>query len=141
MGYPQISQMSADRELGLGMAVLVPIRTAEQMAAAHVAAKADGSHWLISPTHLVMKRGEIAGAVSVGAMTIGTTPLVAQWFDTKRMQARDSLGIINTVENVVRAGGHTQGAMLSAKNSPFVPLLPRMGFELICELGLWLKRD
>lgn len=92
-------------------------------------ARMDG-HEVIEPTHLVTKDGEPLGVLSVGRI-----PLVLVWMDTKRAQVRDSLAMINFVENVVAPGnncptcGHLAGMRARSfcipctKSSPYIQYL------------------
>ncbi len=98
-------------------------------------AKADG-HTVFNPTHVVTKSGHLAGYASIG--TPGT-PLVLCWLDTKQVRPRDSVSLLNIVENHVALGGATALITPVLKTSPFYPHMERLGYENCGTYDLFIK--
>lgn len=106
---------------------LVPIEV-DQVASVREAASRDG-HALLLPTHAVIKDGTIVGAFSVEAWTWQDCPVVTMWLHSTRVKARESLGLINTVENLVFARGFEEGVVLVERSSPFFGVMPALGYR------------
>ena len=105
----------------------------------HELAYADGGHVMINPTHIIWKRGEIVGGVSMGVLWAGTKPLIMEWFHPTKMMARDSMQIINIIVNTVKLLGHADGYMMIGPQSPFAPFLGRVGFQKISTVDIYHK--
>jgi len=101
---------------------LRPLRDAADFQALLKHAHAD-NHLVISPTHIVDKRGEIVGYISFNSV-----PMVQGWFDTQRMKARDSARAIHGLEGMARENGFKWLTVLIPTDSPFTPLMSRFGY-------------
>jgi hypothetical protein len=98
--------------------------------------EADG-HGVPMATHMVVKRGQIIGAFSVGAAV-----LVMGWAHTQRAKTRDSMIALNVVENLI---GATPGAPRTiivpvSEESPFAPHMEALGYEDLGPMRLWAKK-
>lgn len=115
------------------MSELVMIRPVREddMPALVELAKAD-NHAVIAPTWVVEKGPQIVGYV-------GTVPSVLVWLDTQRTKVRDSLVVMNTYENIMRAQGAGIVAVPCMQSSPLHPLMPKAGYVASCDMTLFLK--
>jgi hypothetical protein len=93
------------------------------------------NHGVWYPTHLIKKDGEISGYVSVC-----TTPIVNVWLDSKKLVARDSVQLLNTLENVMRMTGRQDYVMPCSPDSPFFPNMQRLGYSVMGE-NVWFHKD
>lgn len=102
------------------------------------AAEADG-HEMVAPSHVMLKDGQI-----VGAMSIGMVPLVLPWFDTKKCTARDSLYFINQGENLLAelmpANGQDLICVPFAEGSPFAAHIEGLEFVNAGKFHLTFKK-
>ena len=102
---------------------LRPLRSNADYHAVHAAAEAD-QHRVIAATHMVEKKGAVVGYCSLGA----ATPLLV-WLDTKQVQARDSLYLLNMAENVAANAGVRQLMVPCQTTSPFHPHMEKFGYQ------------
>lgn len=105
----------------------------DDLARVLTAADAD-QHMAIFPTHVAEKAGEIVGYASIGFVS-----LVNVWAHSQRLHARESLALLNLVENVARAGGHRQLCVPCAENSPFRPYMAGLGYQVLGNASFNLK--
>lgn len=110
-----------------------PIRTAEELNLVMKIAREDG-HVLFDPSHLVIKEGKIIGAVSMVK-----TPYVSVWMHTKEARATDSVVGLNSVEAVMENAGVNHYIMPCTEDSPFHPVMDKLGFQYIGMFGLYIK--
>ena len=89
-----------------------------------VLSKAD-NHGVYVPTHPVRKNGELVGYFSINSPGV---PIVWAWLSTKQLHARESLGLINTVENAVHLANNSGIAFPVPKESPFHALMEKLGY-------------
>jgi hypothetical protein len=110
----------------------------EEFAALRAAAAAD-NHVVVDPTH-VLKRGRGASAEMVGYAGIQHLACLHVWVDSRRVRARESLELLNLGENLA-AGLTGQRKLLvpCSAESPFRPLLPRLGYQFLGESGFFVK--
>jgi len=87
-------------------------------------AKAD-DHGVFLPTHPIVKDGKLVGYFSIGAPG---RPIVMAWLSTKELQARESLSLINRVENHVAMNGGRGVCFPVPKHSPFYPIMKSLGY-------------
>lgn len=92
------------------------------------------NHRVLWPTHIAMKGDEIAGYAS-----LGTVALVNLWSHSQRMTARDSLTLWKEMEQNARAIGFPAICVPCSPDSPFRPLMPRMGYGFVMESGFFIK--
>jgi len=97
------------------------IQSEHEMALLMEAARADG-HGVISATHLVQKDGELVGYASIGAV-----PLLFTWLHTKKVRARETLGLLNTVEAVAAGKGARLVCMPCEESSPLFKYMESFG--------------
>ena len=102
---------------------LIPITTKEQFETVVKEAEADG-HPGLSPTHAILKGNHVAGAV-----TLRTVPWIGQWYHTQRMGARDSLGMVNVLDNLMAQAGHRMVVFTLDDTSPFLAIAERAGLK------------
>jgi hypothetical protein len=110
-----------------------PLRTrAELEALVREAARDD--HQVVWPTHLAMKRGEIAGYGS-----LGNVALLNLWSHTQRMTARDSITLLREMEAAAAHAGYPAVCVPVTADSPFRKLMARLGYNYVMESGFFLK--
>ena len=95
---------------------------------------AKDDHGIIAPTHVVVDGKELLGALSVGSI-----PLVLPWFNTKKCTARISGRVIRDIETSMRFAGWKFAALPLGKTSPFYPLMEQHNFVKIYENTLFMK--
>lgn len=97
---------------------------------------AHDKHGVFAPTHPIRMGvgGELAGYFSVGAV-----PLVLAHLSTQDLSSRDSFNLINNVENLVALNNYTAVCFPVPRQSPFHPLMEKMGFLNLGEYDLFLK--
>lgn len=93
-------------------------------------AKAD-SHGIVFPTHVMVKKDEITGYLSVNAV-----PNVGGWFSTKKMNPRDSFQILNVLSSMLP----THIAHVP-KESPMYDSFLRFGYHDLGQYQLLLKQE
>ena len=91
-------------------------------------------HLAIAPPHVFEKSGDIIGYANVGTMTPVNT-----WFHSSKCKARDSLHIINVLENMVRLSGSQAMLAPVSNQSPFFPVMNRFGYINMGSSNLMLK--
>lgn len=97
------------------------------------AADEDG-HVVIAPTHVVEKEGVI-----VGYLSMGVVPTVLTWLSTTKVNARDSVGVLNVIENLVAAQGHPLVCIPCWEQSPFHPFMQKFGYSKIFTTDIFIK--
>ncbi len=118
---------------------LEPIKDKAELDLLHELAYADGGHVMINPTHIIWKRGEIVGGVSMGVLWVGTKPAFMEWFHTTKMTARDSANVFNIIFNVLHLRGHIDVLKLIGPNAPGVPFLEGIGFKKVSTMEMYHK--
>jgi len=96
-------------------------------------AAADG-HNVFGATHLITKRGQIAGYMSLGMI-----PTVHTWFSTKLLKASDSLLTIKAAENQLALTSVPGVIIPVSPDSPFHPVMERMGYKKLYSADLFIK--
>ncbi|CAK0765725.1 conserved hypothetical protein [Gammaproteobacteria bacterium] len=116
-----------------GRVWLSPIRASE-FEALQRAAAAD-NHTVVGATHIIKRGSEIVGYGGISSLAC-----LHVWVDSKRVRARESLDLLNLGENLA-AGLTGQKTLLvpCANNSPFRPLLPRLGYGFLGESGFFVR--
>lgn len=114
-------------------AEIIPITTAKEVANV-VAAAAEDNHFVLYPSHAVVKHGEI-----VGYGSICTIPTAHIWLDTKKVTALDSIRLHRELDDLVRREGHGSLVTLCAESSPFYPHMRHFGYCKIAPMTLFLK--
>jgi hypothetical protein len=99
-----------------------------------VSAAAKDGHGLVGLTHTVVKGGEVVGAFNIGGL-----PLVSMWL-SEAVSPRESFHLINAVENVCAGQGVKQGLVAVSPDSPFAPVMERLGYENMGTCVLWRRR-
>lgn len=110
-----------------------PLRTAAELEALVLEAAQD-NHMVVWPSHLIEKRGEIAGYAS-----FGNVALINLWAHSQRMTSRDSLTLWRQLEHAAAAAGYPAVCVPCASNSPFRPLMARQGYQYLFESGFFVK--
>lgn len=114
-----------DRLRGLvdSLPKLRPLQTEEEVR--HLlATMREAGESITLPTHYVEKDGEIVGAI--GASSI---PLCTLWLHKDKVKPRETLGLLNVIENSYRMNGVQVGAVLVHNASPFGPVMEKLGYQ------------
>jgi len=85
-------------------------------------AKEDG-HDVVNPAFVAERNGEIIGYCSMEPVLMAVC-----WMHTKRSGRRDSMAMLNQVENETSRMGYGQQVMPCAKDSPFYGALEKLGY-------------
>lgn len=107
--------------------------TPEDAAALHSLAAEDG-HVLLAPTHIVRRKGEI-----IGCMSIGGAPLIQSWMHSKRAHARDSLMTFHLVEQMLKNANPCHAIVPCAAASPFFSEMESLGYANLGTMNLFTK--
>lgn len=116
-----------------GFPLISPLKSAQDLAAHAAAAKA-ASHAVPMPTHAFTRDGAIVGGVSLGGSVV-----VFGWFDPS-LRARDTVSIINALENVCRLRGVGDALVPVATESPLLAHMEAMGYERLAPVVLFAKK-
>lgn len=98
------------------------------------AAQAD-DHYLIAPTHVVKKGGEIVGYWSVSGI-----PHVHLWHDSQKVTPRDSCILRNMMDTKISDLGYATYIMYCEDKSPYMPHVEKLGFHTIGKTNLLTRR-
>lgn len=112
---------------------LKPISSREELEALERAAAAD-NHSVLAPTHLVVRGGDIVGYASIGGI-----PILNVWVDSQRVKARESAYLLNAAENVAAATGVRRILLPCSQESPFHPLIEKLGYTRLGVTSLNVK--
>lgn len=112
---------------------LRPIESAAVREALAAAAKED-AHSVVGATHVITKRGQIVGYASIGSILMLNT-----WVHSKKVDARDSLEMLNMCENVAAALGQKTICLPVDLKSPFYPHVERLGYTRLGNASFNLK--
>jgi len=107
---------------------------AEDLAGLDAAAKAD-AHCVMYPTHVARVGGEIAGYASAL-----NTPLLNCWLSSKVLNPRASLMLLQMGEALCADKGARTVVVPCAAESPFNPLMEKMGFAKLGATVLYVKK-
>src|SRR5262245_39589183 len=119
---------------GFALPHLQRVQDKHEILALQEVADVDG-HGVIAPSHLVMKGKDIVGYASIAQV-----PMVFCWVDSKRVRARESFHLLNTVEQVAGAIGNAAICLPCTEASPFRPYMAGLGYDQFGEAGFFLKR-
>lgn len=97
------------------------------------AAAADG-HGVFLPSHIVTKNKEI-----VGFLSIGQAPSVFTWLHTKKMNTRDTLGVLSFYESFIACSGARIVTVPCMTDSPLHPYMEKFGYRAVCPTTLFVK--
>lgn len=109
------------------------LRSAEEQQRLEKEADADG-HIIVAPTHLVEKEGEIVGSISMGVV-----PMVLTWLSSTKVTARDSLAVLNVIENLATAQGQRALCIPCWEQSPFYPFMQKFGYNKLFTTDIFVK--
>lgn len=120
-----------------------PIANQQELNALVAAARAD-AHEPILPTHIFWRGNEVVGYAGIMAMVPpGRAPVAAHanlWFHSQKLSARETFGLINSLENIARATCGTDRVLVPCgKDSPFADLMGRMGFVPLLETVIYVR--
>jgi len=116
-----------------GFPLLRRLRSTQDLLRVEEAAARD-SHRVVGATHLIEKDGLVVGYASLGGV-----PLVNVWLDSQRVSPRESVSLLNLGENLLAAQGSAAVLMPCAEQSPFSPLMGRLGYERLGPTTLYMK--
>lgn len=111
---------------------LIPLKTSLDRSRLDAAAAAD-NHQVVAPTHLVERDGQIVGYVGFGT-------LVNTWLRSDQVRPRDSLYLLNMVEVVAQQGGSRELFLPVSPQSPFHPIMSKLGYQELGTATLTIKR-
>lgn len=118
-----------------GFAYLDRFRSKEEIDAL-VKAAAEDKHGVYPPTHVVRKDGKTVGWFSINTPGM---PFVLLWLSTKEITARESFSLVNSVESVLQLSGAYRMAIPVPKDSPFYPLMEKLGYRSAGEYEIFIK--
>jgi hypothetical protein len=97
------------------------------------AARADGNHAVIDPTHVVMRGDEIVGYGSIGRVR-----MFYAWLDTQKLSGMESFNAWRQAEmEMQRLGGPI--ACPCKLTSPLLPFMERKGYKPLGDVRLFRK--
>lgn len=103
--------------------------------AVRLAAERDKHGPPLAPTHVVTLGGRIVGSVGINSL-----PLYTLWLDSTLMSPRNTVGVLNVVENTLRMEGREMVATIINQGSPFLPVASRLGYLPATTSTLFLKQ-
>ena len=118
-----------------GFASLDRIRSEQEYKELVELARKD-NHGVFAPTHIVRKHGEKVGYFSVGSPGV---PVVLAWLHTEKVLSRESMSLINSVENHVAMNGASAVCFPVPKESPFHCLMEKMGYRFAGSYDMFVK--
>lgn len=83
----------------------------------------EDAHCVVQPSHIVERKGKM-----VGALSIGTVPMVLVYMNTKRSDHVDSFCVNNFIENMVSNHGSLSVCVPCHVKSPLRPFMERVGY-------------
>jgi hypothetical protein len=101
-----------------------PVRSQEEFDVLATAAKLD-KHDLVAPCW-----GVYRGDKPIGGVTINPFPVVLFWMDSKQAKPRDSVEVINAVENQLVLGGASGVVVPVQHDSPFRNVMSELGYRI-----------
>lgn len=99
---------------------IFPVTSPAEVSLLQAAAQEDG-HVVPCPTHSIWRPLEGEDREFVGGLSLAGAPLVMMWLHSKKVQARQTLSIINSYENFLRLQGFRGYVVPCAQNSPLHP--------------------
>lgn len=111
-----------------------PIANAAHLAAIEAAAREDG-HALHVLTHVFERAGEVVGAASIGGAVT-----VLFWGHTQKLSARDTFGVVNSIENAMRLRGVADLLVPVQPKSPLADSMAGLGYTPLDTVTLYAKR-
>lgn len=108
----------------------------EDMEALVQAAKED-SHSVVFPTHVLKKDGKVVGYFSLAPNAM---PTVLAWLSTKEVPSRESFHLINAIEYQVSVNGGQAIMWPVPENSPFFPLMEKLGYKNAGQYYVFIKK-
>jgi hypothetical protein len=130
---PDVFALESEEDaIAAGFPQVRPIADEAEYKRVREAANADGAT-ILDQTHLVLKGGEI-----VGSAGLATLPIFTIWL-AKKLKARDSLAIVNIVENICRFRGCARVACLVGPDSRFVDVAGRFGYSNVATTTVLMK--
>lgn len=112
--------------------VLIRIKNEAMRDAAHAAALEDHDG-VFEPTHLVMKDGEIVGAISL------QVSCASWWMHSEKTNVMDSMRVFNGLDALMVESGKLQYHVPCKKDSPYYKLMQRVGFEELDDFRLFTR--
>lgn len=104
-----------------------------QLPALTEAARADGNHAIIDPTHVIMRGGEIVGYGSLGRVR-----MMYGWLDTNKLKGPESFNAWRQAEAEMRKLGGPV-CLPCTLTSPLLPFMERKGYRPLGDVRLFRK--
>lgn len=114
--------------------IIRQIKTAEEQAAILKVAREDGDG-VMFPSHVVVKNGEVVGAVSLGVI-----PFVALWHHSQKCGPKDSLILKSVYDAVMEQKGTPQYFIACNSKSPYLGHMEQLGYNPIWETNLFYNQ-
>lgn len=97
----------------------------------------EDAHALFSPTDIIVKNGEV-----IGALEICSTPVVFMWMHTQKARIRDSICAWQYAENIARRTGAKHVLFPVPKTSPFYTIIrkPSLGYVELPNTVVFMKQ-
>lgn len=90
-------------------------------------AVAADNHQVIAATHIAERDGQIIGYAGI----MPQAALLYAWVDSRTVHARDSVYLLNVVENLAFATGAKRLIMPCSVDSPFYKFMPKFGYRCL----------
>lgn len=113
---------------------LRPVMSQADLDNLRIAAAAD-DHDVIGATHLAERDGKIIGYAGI----VPQAALINVWVDSQSVHARDSVYLLNMVENLAFATGAKRLVMPCAVESPFFKFMPKFGYRCLGQSTINVK--
>jgi hypothetical protein len=90
-------------------------------------------HYLLAPTHVVMRDDEVVGAFNTG-------PMVNWWMDSKKCGREDSRFVLMALETLQHQNGLNTYIMLCADTSPYKKRMENFGFQEVGATNIFVRK-
>jgi len=107
---------------------VVPILTKEDLEEVYAAAAKD-EDGILNPTHMVLKNGQVVGAISLQVFCAGW------WMDKKKTKGRESLTVFQILDSLMMDSKIFKYLLPCRDDSPYFKFMEKAGFKKL--LGNW----
>lgn len=107
---------------------VLPITSSEDLQDVYDAAASD-EDGVLNPTHMVLKNGEIVGAISIQVFC------GSWWMHSKKTKGRESLTVFQVMDSLLADRKIFKYLIPCKDTSPYYKLMEKIGFRKI--LGNW----
>lgn len=110
-----------------------PIADQATLELAQRLAQADG-HFLLNPSHVVQRNGEI-----IGAFSVARAPMLGVWMHSSKVGPRDSVHLLASIEDLMANAGAGLYVMPCEERSPYYEKMEKLGFVRMGACVLFMK--